>query len=59
MTAEHGFCFESIPANLTESFSVTSNNLTFVSLPRKPKQATQNAVIALPPPPTQPATTTQ
>lgn len=51
MTAEHGFCFEVVPSNLTEFFSVINNNLTYLSLPRKPKQVPQNAVIALPPSP--------
>lgn len=49
MTAEHGFCFEPIPPAMTEYFSITNNNLTFLSLPKKPK-VVQNIVIALPAP---------
>lgn len=36
---------------MAEYFAVTNNNLTFASLPRKPKMA-DNTVIALPPPST-------
>jgi hypothetical protein len=48
MTADHGFCFENIPQNMTPYFYLTSNNLTFIASPKKPNKLPQNTVIALP-----------
>jgi hypothetical protein len=48
MTADHGFCFESIPPNLAPHFYLASNNLSFIASPRKPQTVAQNTVIALP-----------
>ncbi len=48
MTAEHGFCFQPILPQFIEYFNLLNNNLTLVSLPKKPKVVV-NIVLALPP----------